>query len=80
FLPHDWDLDNLEDRIEWAISNEHQRQAIAAEGQRRYTEHTSGPRAGEIFGDHFALLIDDVLTSTTPLTRDDSGAVREAAR
>ena len=53
YLSHEWDLTDLEERIEWAIANESHRQAIAREGQRRYIEHTSGPNSAEKFATHF---------------------------
>jgi hypothetical protein len=52
YLSHDWDLADLEERIDWAVSNESARQEIAANGQQRYVKHTSGPNAGELFVSH----------------------------
>ena len=52
YLHHDWDLHNLEERIEWAISHEKERIEIAAAGQERYIEFTSGPQAGKLFVSH----------------------------
>ena len=54
YLSHDWDLVDLEERIEWAIHNAADRLAIAEEGQKRYVEHTSGPDAAEKFTAHFS--------------------------
>jgi hypothetical protein len=54
YLSHDWDLTDLEERIDWAISNESSRQEIAANGQKRYIEHTSGPNAGELFANRLS--------------------------
>ncbi len=54
YLAHDWDLQNLKERIDWAIENESVRQEIARNGQIRYIEHTSGPNAGELFIDHLS--------------------------
>jgi hypothetical protein len=54
YLSHDWNLANLEERIDWAVSNESSRQEIAANGQQRYIEHTSGPNAGELFANHLS--------------------------
>ena len=54
YLSHDWDLTDLEERIEWAIDNEADRLAIAEEGQRRYVEYTSGPDAAEKFAVHLS--------------------------
>jgi hypothetical protein len=52
YLAHNWDLSDMEERIEWAIAHDRERQEIAAEGQLRYTEHTSGRDAGEKFATH----------------------------
>jgi len=74
YLPFEWDLSNLEDSIGWAIENESQRQEMAAEGQRRYAEHTSGPHAPDIFTDHFNLLVADVLASPlSPAVESSAG-------
>jgi hypothetical protein len=54
YLSHDWDLADLEERIDWVVSNESARIEIAANGQQRYIEHTSGPNAGEIFVSHLS--------------------------
>ncbi|MCH7971511.1 MAG: hypothetical protein IH960_10810 [Chloroflexi bacterium] len=54
YLSHDWDLADLEERIEWATDNVAGRLAVAEEGQRRYVEHTSGPDAAEKFAAHFS--------------------------
>jgi hypothetical protein len=53
YLSHNWDLTDLEAQIEWAVTNETDRLEIAQEGQRRYTEHTSGRTAAEKFISHF---------------------------
>jgi hypothetical protein len=52
-LTHDWDLANLEEQIELAVNNEGDRIEIAAQGQQRYAEYTSGPNAAEKFVTHF---------------------------
>ena len=57
YLSHDWDLSDLEDQIDWAIENTSARQEIAANGQRRYIDHTSGPNAGEHFATHLSEII-----------------------
>jgi hypothetical protein len=54
YLAYDWDLQNLEERIDWAIENDDARQEIARSGQRRYIEHTSGSDAGELFVAHLS--------------------------
>ena len=53
YLSHNWDLTDLQEKIEWALQNEPDRRDIAEEGQRRYVEHTSGREAAEIFTGHF---------------------------
>ncbi|MDG0866464.1 hypothetical protein [Candidatus Lucifugimonas marina] len=54
YLSHDWDLTDIEERIDWAVSNEKSRIEIATAGQNRYIEHTSGPDAGELFVNHLS--------------------------
>ena len=49
YLSHNWNLDDLEEKIDWAIKNTNTRIEIARTGQQIYTEHTSGPNAGELF-------------------------------
>ena len=49
YLSHNWNLDDLEEKIDWAIKNTDTRIEIARTGQQIYTEHTSGPNAGELF-------------------------------
>ena len=50
----DWDLSDVEKKIECALDNPQTREAIASEGHRRYLQHTSGVNAGEIFATHLA--------------------------
>ena len=50
----DWNLSDVEKKIEWALDNPQTREAIASEGHRRYLQHTSGVNAGEIFATHLA--------------------------
>ncbi len=54
YLAHNWELADLEERLDWAINNEAERLAIAEEGQGRYIEHTSGPDAAEKFAAHLS--------------------------
>ena len=56
-LTHDWNLTDLGGWIEWALENSTDRQAIAAEGQKRYIEYTSGPHAPEIFVEHLRAVL-----------------------
>ena len=48
----DWDLNDLEQKIEWALENPETREVIALQGHDRYLQHTSGVNAGEIFATH----------------------------
>ena len=52
YKSYDWNLGNLEKKIEWAIENNEEREAIASEGYHRYLQHTSSANAGEIFATH----------------------------
>lgn len=52
YKSHNWNLDNLEEEIEWNLNNKNIRQSIAEEGHRRYIKHTSDIGAAEIFADH----------------------------
>jgi hypothetical protein len=58
YLSHDWDLTNVEERIDWALNHESERLEIGTQGQLRYAAHTSGPDAPELFVDHFKTLFD----------------------
>jgi hypothetical protein len=53
YLSHNWELTDLEEKIDWALENESERLSIAGQGQRIYVQHTSGPEAAEKFADHF---------------------------
>ena len=57
----DWNLSDVEKKIEWALENPETREAIASEGHHRYLRHTSGINAGEIFATHLT----SVLTTST---------------
>ena len=58
YLAHGWDIDDLEEKIEWALRHENKRLEIAEEGQARYIRHTIGPDAGVLFAQHFKSLFD----------------------
>ena len=60
----DWDLSDLEKKIEWALENKEEREAIASEGHRKYLQHTSDSNAGEIFATHLT----SVLSTEMPTT------------
>ncbi len=57
YMAHDWELDDLEEKIEWAVSNDGLRQEIALQAQLRYVKHTSGPNAGDIFVRHLSKIL-----------------------
>jgi hypothetical protein len=57
YMSHDWDLDTIEERIDWALSNNSKRLEIAEQGQRRYIQHTSGPTAGRHFVNHLLEIV-----------------------
>ena len=50
----DWNLSDVEKKIECALDDSQTRETIASEGHRRYLQHTSGVNAGEIFATHLA--------------------------
>ena len=52
YRSHNWNLDNLNEQIEWGLINENERQTIAEQGQQRYRQHTSDPGAAKIFVEH----------------------------
>lgn len=58
-LFHDWDLDNVQERIDWALSHEKERIEIARNGQNRYLEHTTGKNAAQIFTENFKAILQD---------------------
>ena len=53
----DWDLNDLEQKIEWALENPETRELIALQGHNRYLQHTSGVNAGEIFATHLTSVL-----------------------
>ena len=52
-MMHDWDLYTLEEKIDYALSNEKERIEIAQAGQDRFIKHTIGPDAAALFVSHF---------------------------
>ncbi|MEC9293067.1 MAG: glycosyltransferase [Chloroflexota bacterium] len=57
YRSHDWDLDDLQEKIDWALDNNKELQTIAAEGQERYLRYTSGTNAAEMFVKHFTNIL-----------------------
>jgi len=53
YQSHNWELTDLQEKIDWALDNNQEVQTIAAEGQQRYLRYTSGNNAGEMFTEHF---------------------------
>ncbi|MGH1456367.1 MAG: glycosyltransferase [Alphaproteobacteria bacterium] len=54
---HDWDMQNLEEKIDWVLNHEQERIEIARNAQELYTSHTTGKDAGKLFADHFQSVI-----------------------
>lgn len=54
---HSWDLDDVEEKIEWLLSHDKERIEIAQNGQNRYLEHTIGKNAAHIFAEHFSKIV-----------------------
>ena len=60
-ISHNWNLDDLEDKLEECISNYSNFVNIAEAGQELYRIHTSGEKAPEIFSLHFKKIINSVI-------------------
>lgn len=56
-LFHDWDMNDLRDKIDWALSHEKERIEIAQNAQDLYADHTIGKDAPELFARHFQSII-----------------------
>ena len=59
YLSHSWDLDDVEEKIDWALSHEKDRIEIARAGQNRYIKHTISKVAPQLFAEHFAASMPD---------------------
>ncbi|MEC9293661.1 MAG: glycosyltransferase [Chloroflexota bacterium] len=57
YRAHNWDLNDLQEKIDWALDNKKKLQTIAAEGQQRYLRYTSGTNAAEMFVKHFTNIL-----------------------
>lgn len=57
YMAHDWDLDTVEQKIEWALSHKEERLYMADQGQKRYCEYTVGQNAGALFIEHFRSIV-----------------------
>ncbi|MEC9293734.1 MAG: glycosyltransferase [Chloroflexota bacterium] len=64
YTSFDWDLSDLEKKIEWALHNDTARESIALEGHHKYLRHTSGINAAELFATHLT----SVLSTEIPTT------------
>ncbi len=53
YLAHDWDLETVEEKIEWALDHEKERLKIAQAGQDRYCQYTVSNNSEALFVDHF---------------------------
>ncbi len=53
YMAHDWDLNNIHERIETLLENPKKRLEIAQNGQNRYLKFTKGPEASSLFAQHF---------------------------
>jgi hypothetical protein len=52
-----WDMSDLNQKIDWALENEGEAQAIAREGQSEYHKYIAGDSARELFADRFAEIV-----------------------
>ena len=50
-------MSDLEEKIEWALENDEEREAIASEGRQRYLQHTSHVKAAEKFATHLTSVL-----------------------
>lgn len=53
YIAHDWDLTDLQERIDWALTHDSERVTIAHEAQTRYCRYTCDKGANEHFVNHF---------------------------
>lgn len=56
-LYHNWDLDDIEEKVEWALTHEKERIEIAQRAQDIYASYTIDKNAGELFANNFNKLI-----------------------
>ena len=57
YLSHDWDLQTLEEKIDWVLTHEKERIEIAAAAQERYCDYTISKNAADYFVNHFQGLV-----------------------
>jgi len=58
YIAHDWDITNLEEKIEWVLDNNEKRVEIAQNAQDLYVAHTTRKDAGRLFAEHFKNIIE----------------------
>jgi len=56
-LSVDWDMSDLEETVEWALSHDDERKSIAREGQTRYRRYITGDSAADKFVDKFMNIV-----------------------
>ena len=58
YISHSWDLGDLEDKIDWALSHDQERIEIASNAQERYLAYTKDKEASVRFLKHFQEIIE----------------------
>lgn len=58
-LFHSWDMNDVQEKIDWALNHYDERVAIARNAQDFYVEHTTHKEAGRLFADHLKEIIGD---------------------
>ncbi len=53
----DWDMSDLDQRIEWALENDTEARKIARTGQSRYYRYLASDEAGDLFAERFADIV-----------------------
>ena len=56
-ISHKWDMDDLQAKIDWALSHKKERIHIAQNGQDVYAQHTTSKHAPEIFAQRFTNIL-----------------------
>ena len=58
YIPFDWSMSNLEEKIEEIIINYADFEAIAKNGKERYKSYVSGEKSSELFVEHFKEILE----------------------
>jgi hypothetical protein len=74
FVAHDWDLSDLEEKVERILADYPRYLEIAVNGQNAYRDHTVGRQARERFVNYFLALLDEAVLA------DEGGLPIDAAR